>query len=362
MITLVTGLVTQGLIPLPAFMNAYDEHRSVSRQSPQFATLAVTAGGELQAIPAAVERARQDQFFVALWTALLERSQGALFGNLVVKRITDALTSQAAGTMQQVLKGAGFRRVETFPALMRAARATALVVVDGPQGRGYATGFLVGPDLLLTAAHAVAPLIENGQAKLDSSDRISIEFFNQLESPGVWPVKVRAQKDWLETMSLWHGIPPQLEAEDPGISPSRLDFALIRLARHVGLDLGYLDIRNPPAPNTTEILTIIGYPGGNNCLSDDDQILSYNAATFRVRHATNTGRRHVGQSVPQPEWGCDRDSRRCRFGRAALQPGHPPPACARLPDPERCRSARIGAVASLGAVGRRRAPRLDRGR
>jgi hypothetical protein len=40
-----------GADTLPAFMNAYDEHRSVSRQSPQFTTLAVTAGGELLAVP-----------------------------------------------------------------------------------------------------------------------------------------------------------------------------------------------------------------------------------------------------------------------------------------------------------------------
>lgn len=286
-VTLLTDLVTQGLIPLSAFMNAYDERRSVSRQSPQFATLAVTAGSELQAVPAAIERALQDQFFAALWATLLERSQGALFGNAAVKKITEAARGQMVGSMQRVLRGAGFRRVETLPALMRAARATALVVVDGP-ARSYGTGFLVGPDLLLTAAHAVEPLIDNGQAKPGSADRLSIQFFNQLEAPGTWPIKVRAQEDWLESMSLWHGAPPQLGAEDPGISPQRLDFVLIRLTEQVGLDLGYLDIRNPPDPNATERLTIIGYPGGNDCLSDDDEVLSYNPATYRVRHTTNT--------------------------------------------------------------------------
>lgn len=286
-VTLLTDLVTQGLIPLPAFMNAYDERRSVSRQSPQFATLAVTAGGELQAIPAAIERALQDGFFAALWAALLERSRGALFGNADVEKITEAATAQFVGTMQKVLKGTGFRRVATYPALMRAARATALVVVDGAQGRSYGTGFLVGPDLLLTAAHVVESLIQNGQAKPDSAGRLSIEFFNQLEAPGTWPIRVRAQEGWLAAMSPWNGTPPQLGAEDPNISPQSLDFVLIRLARQIGLELEYLDIRNPPEPNEKELLTIIGYPGGNDCLSDDDEILFYNPATFRIRHTTN---------------------------------------------------------------------------
>lgn len=286
LVALLAGLVTQGLIPLPAFILAYDEHLSVPRQSPQFAVLAVTAGSDLQAVPSAVERALQDHFLADLWISLLGRSRGALFGNAIVEKITDAINSKAVGAMQRVLTGSGLRVAATLLDLVRAAGATARVAVDVGSGKSYGTGFLVGPDLLMTAAHVVAPLIEQGLAKPGSENLLSIEFFNQIKPWGSRAVRVRVKESWLEQMSPWHGMPPDLEAEDPAVSSQRLDFALIRLAEQ-GLNIEYLDIRNPPDPDLTERLAVIGYPGGTDCLTDDNAVLSYDARTGRVHHGTN---------------------------------------------------------------------------
>jgi hypothetical protein len=287
LIDLVTSLIEKGHIPAKEFIRAYDEHRSVQKQTPQFATLAVDASGnEIAAVREAVRQARQDHFFIGLWSTLLDRSAGSLFGNVEVQNIAEQLyTEGAAGTMQSVLRSEGFRYVKTYPALMSAARATGLVTVKGaPAG----TGFLIGPDLVMTAAHVVLPLTHGEKATPDSENLIEVQFFNQLESPGSWPIRVRPAKDWLVMMSPPHGIPPALQLEDPLLSLTQLDFVVIRLAKPIGNDIGYVDIRQPASPEVQTRLTVIGYPGGSECVSDDALVVAHNASSGRVHHGVNT--------------------------------------------------------------------------
>ena len=50
-------------IPIAEFVRAYDEHRSVERQSPKFAALAGMFGSRLAAFVPAIQHARADCFF-----------------------------------------------------------------------------------------------------------------------------------------------------------------------------------------------------------------------------------------------------------------------------------------------------------
>ena len=274
-------------IPLAEFVRAYDLHRSMPRQSPQFATLAATYGSEAAAVVPAIQKARQDSFFYPLWTTLIERVGAALAEAEDARNVTQEIAS-SPGTMQKVLRGGGFRLVQSWPGLFRAAQATGLVIVRAAGGNAYGTGFLVGPDLLITAAHVVDDLLEAGAPIAGSADRILVRFRNQLEAQGVWPIECRAVEQWLVALSPPHGRPPALDPSGSPEAAERLDFALIRLARNVGLEIGYLDIRDPPPAEPPDRLTVIGYPGGDECLSDDQQILELEAIGGRVRHGANT--------------------------------------------------------------------------
>lgn len=273
-------------IPLPDFVRAYDDYRSLSKQSPQFAALEADFGSAEAALVPAIQRARDDQFFTPLWTTLLERLR--LEEDATANAITEALATGSIGTMQRVLRAEGFRRVASWPRLIRAAKVTALIKVNLPGGIAYGTGFLVGPDLLMTAAHVVSELVDDeGQARDGSADQIVAEFHNQLESSGHWPIVVRVAKRWLEAMSPPLGTPPQLAPTNVPDAGQRLDFALIRLAEQVGGEIGFIDMRNPPEAEKNVPLTIIGYPGGSDCLSDDHLVIDLEAAAARVRHGVN---------------------------------------------------------------------------
>jgi len=54
--------------------------------------------------------------------------------------ITEALATNSIGTMQKVLQAKGFRRVASWPRLVRAAKVTSLIKVNLPAGLAFGTG------------------------------------------------------------------------------------------------------------------------------------------------------------------------------------------------------------------------------
>jgi len=150
------------------------------------------------------------------------------------------------------------------------------------------TGFLVGPDLMMTAAHVIDGLVDQNDAATNGSeDRIEAVFHNQLEAEGTWPIRTRVAREWLLCRSRPNGRPPRLNLDDPDAAATCLDFALIRLAEPIGARIGFIDILNPPRPIRRTRLAIIGYPGGSDCQSDDHQIIQYEREIHRIRHGTN---------------------------------------------------------------------------
>ena len=277
-------------IPLAEFVKVYDRHRSVERRTAQFVALRALFPNDAAAVAIAVQQARDHRFFFPLWTMLLERLSATLQDDPDAQVITEAVAASTVGTMQQVLQAQGFRRVASWPGLFKAARVTGLVRVDlggGPPASG--TGFLVGPDLMLTAAHVVAGVLDGAAPRPGSADRIVVRFHNQLESSGSWPIECRVAADWLVALSPPLGDPPDLGSTESPEAAQRLDFALIRLSRKIGVEIGFLDVRNPPAANEDGRLTVIGYPGGgSDCVSDDHKVLSLEATSCRMRHTANT--------------------------------------------------------------------------
>lgn len=285
------------VIPVQEFARAYDEAREISRRSSPYASVLASSNNVTNdAVRYCIQEALGQNFFLELWARLVTRlamEEDKTFarmtedGKQAVQEILLSLKGRADGKMQSVLTSKGFRRVKTFPALVRAARATALVKVGGAQ-RG--TGFLVGADLLITAAHVVHSLLEGGSPVEGSADEIEVEFHNRLEASGEWPKMRHVAKNWLVAMSPPWGEPPVLYIDNTTDAPNRLDFALIRLADKVGLEIEPIDIQEPPKPSEAPgvNLTVIGYPGGSDCLSDDQSVEKIDDSTKRLLHGANT--------------------------------------------------------------------------
>jgi hypothetical protein len=285
-ITLLVNLVQSGAIPSHEFTGAYDHNRSIEKKTPRFAVLDVEHGGPVEAMPAAVQKAIADDFFFAVWAALIARLPGlAVRGDF--KAVTALLGERADGVMQSVLRAAALRSVDTLPSLLSVARATALIRLNNRPVAG--TGFLVSPNLILTAAHVVDSLLDDLKEREGSASEVSVLFHNRLQSPGEWPIPAHfAPTSWLVDISPPNGAGGSITLTPAAEAAEKLDFALIQLAEPVGNITGIVDIANPPAPEVNGRLTVIGYQGGTQCVFDDHLVQQHEAAAGRVRHLANT--------------------------------------------------------------------------
>jgi hypothetical protein len=153
-------------------------------------------------------------------------------------------------------------------------RYTAQVIVTGPQPV-TGTGFLIGPDILITAWHVVDGLLQptahpaasglTHQAIPGSVGRIQI-LFDKVRLPTgrgseltLGPgTKVEVAQNWFEGGAL----PPmpinQLPA--PHAFANHWDYALIRLARSVGRERGFIPFELSDPPPTDGRLWIFQFP------------------------------------------------------------------------------------------------------
>jgi hypothetical protein len=184
-------------------------------------------------------------------------------------------------------------------------------------GENGGTGFLVGPDAVLTNHHVMADVIDGRQKADDVQFRFDFKrLSNGLESDGVL---AKLAKDWLIDKS---PPTPGEEAQLPNASDptqDELDFALVRLDRKVGDELPRTDDgsvdpndRTPrgwvPVPTAAPLLTnnmpvlILQHPKGNplTLAMDTQGVLGVRAN--RLRYATNTERGSSGSPVFDINW------------------------------------------------------------
>jgi hypothetical protein len=173
------------------------------------------------------------------------------------------------------------------------------VEVGPPAACTFGTGFLVGPDLLITNHHVLALVIEG---KIDPSDVILRFDYKRLAagnvvSPGL---EHRLAKDWLVDQS----------------PPSELDYALVRVEGAPGdRPLGHGAEPGAPArrwivpapkhafaPGTP--LFIVQHPRANpiQLALDTEAVLGLNGNGTRVRYRTNTERGSSGSPCFDQDW------------------------------------------------------------
>ena len=196
---------------------------------------------------------------------------------------------------------------------VQAVRQTARVCLVEVDRVRVGTGFLVGPNAVLTNYHVLEPAIRGKWA----GDRISCLFDYQVlsgggESEGTRVGLPPAYDDWHLDSS-----PPLAGAAefagDPLPTPDQLDHALIRLARPLGGEPAYGSksirgwVRVPATAPPLEAkmpLMILQHPKSQTIklAMDTDAVLSVNANRTRVRYTTNTDEGSSGAPCYDLHW------------------------------------------------------------
>lgn len=213
-----------------------------------------------------------------------------------------------AGLERIVRKGQSFLDPAQFRARLAAAEA-AVCMIETPAACG--TGFLIGPDLVLTNYHVLSDVLTG--AIEPASVRVRFDF-RRWQAPGRRDGAVTSlADDWrLDDSPFDDG-----DLADPPTAPDpdHLDYALIRIARRLGEEpvgaqaepgasmRGWLTGADHDFP-TESPLFIVQHPLGKpmSLALDTSAIIAMNAERTRVRYRTNTEKGSSGAPCFDGNW------------------------------------------------------------
>lgn len=156
-------------------------------------------------------------------------------------------------------------------------------------GAAVGTGFLIGPDLVMTNHHVMARVI----AQAVSSDVVRC-VFDAIGSGATRDVELAVEWDVLHSPPSKVDLKADPKGSDPG--PDELDFSVIRLAEPIGVEKiggknrGWIDLPVTFDAQRGDPLVIAQHPRGRSLEIgvDTDAILLVNKSNNRVRYRTNT--------------------------------------------------------------------------
>lgn len=225
-------------------------------------------------------------------------------------------------------------------------RRVCRVELDGPGGLSTATGFLVGPDAVLTVGHFLMPVIAGELSATGLRFRFDYrqsEGGQSSEGVVVPPADPgAADRPWLLSHSL--PSPAELRGEEGAtVAADELDYALVRLARPMGAEpsaagggqRGWIVVPDaPPRVDALSPLMILQHPTGRpvKLAVDTDPHAELTDDGRRLRYRVSTEPGSSGAPVFDRDWNLVamhhyRRSQEYRQGIPAWQiRGHLPPA------------------------------------
>jgi hypothetical protein len=182
---------------------------------------------------------------------------------------------------------------EVAAKLTASRRLCCITVLKTPGGAAHTsgTGFLVGPQTVLTSFHVIDTLLDaQGKMAPDAPTRIRVAFdeLNGLGTGAVVPVHEKWLVDYRNKHDLedpansipldWDTVP------DTGFD-IHLDFALLRLARTIGRERGFyhLDPAIAPAVGESAQVTLLQHPAGTPLASSSGVALKLWPDSFKTR-------------------------------------------------------------------------------
>lgn len=218
----------------------------------------ITLGGSFETrVFEVILEAERDGWVQGLISAACDyRPRDAALRTLAVDA---GLSSVDAPTLERIVPGSAFHDIGTW--LARLGELERQVCrVEIPAGTAAGTGFLVAPDLVLTAYHVIQGLYEKGG---DAHEvRLRFDFKGSVVDPGT---EFRLADDWL---AAWR--PPGLAdfgadagGHVPAPAADELDFALLRVRDSPGEQSAGLAAGMPGAPVRgwirTDRISVDGY-------------------------------------------------------------------------------------------------------
>lgn len=190
--------------------------------------------------------------------------------------------------------------------------------IESPAGTARGTGFLVGPDAVLTNYHVLEPLIENGVAA--DAARVVLRFDYKVVDDGIAVqagTTYELAPDWLADYSRYS--PQDLEvAPDADPALDELDYALLRLNGTPGQDpvggatedpspvpRGWVEFPAEPYDFADQsALYIVEHPDGKpmQVALDTEAVIGLNGNGTRVRYTTTTEPGSSGSPCFGPDW------------------------------------------------------------
>jgi hypothetical protein len=151
------------------------------------------------------------------------------------------------------------------------------------------SGFLIGPNVVLTAWHVVRKLVNNGLPLAHSGRRLSVEFEGLALTDGasVPALNCDATEDWLVVSSPCH--PKEIAGELPVAADlaGQDDFAVIELRELVGADRGFWRLADHGVAATNTKIWVFQHPRGLGLAYDSCRVVELYAPN-RFLHSVNT--------------------------------------------------------------------------
>ena len=240
--------------------------------------------------------------------------------------LSPAVSAQQAGVVVQGVQAVGEGLEGTIklrnPTFDFAVWRERMALVEGRvcrvelNGRAAGTGFLVGPDAVLTNYHVLESVLTGATPPSAVACRFDYKVLSdgsRLEGTvvGLHPA------DWNTDASPPSAAERTVSPDEPPPTADELDFALVKLARPLANEpasakggaeaprRGWVTVPLFPSAflkNTP--LMIAQYPDGNplKLAVDTEAVLGTNAAGNRVRYATNTDHGSSGSPVFDMDW------------------------------------------------------------
>ena len=202
-----------------------------------------------------------------------------------------------------VAEEAGFGQPEVmFRGVASGMSWTVKVLIDGA---AKGTGILIGPHLVLTAWHVVAPLFNQTAPRVYQPDtaafpRIQIEFddFLRMVGSGLLPQptkRVKAHKDWCVVFSSCTSEELNSRFPDPVAGLATFwDYAIIRLERALGVERKWAVMEGAVVPEPRANIIIFEHPGGHpmrlalGTIVEPDPSVTTAVPALRFLHGCNT--------------------------------------------------------------------------
>jgi len=253
------------------------------------------------------------------WTAkLVEGAVGANPGNETLKAFYEttwlALSLPTPSRLEALVSPGGFFDLEPWIGrIVEIGRRVCRITVLAAPRPVYGTGFLVGPDLVLTNHHVLEPVLAGEREGMAGSGprartaNVELRFDYKvlkdragINDGTVHRLKGATLADWLEAESPRSPLDDNpADGQEPGAD--QLDFVLARLAQRAGEDVlaelpdkpgrGWVDVPNPPpALVAGDGLLVAQHPDKEPIKLDlrDNAVVGVNGNGTRVTYVNNT--------------------------------------------------------------------------